>query len=228
MMTDFLTAAKTGDAAEVNRLLETGGIDINESCQKEETALHKAIDHETGHLDVVKILLKHGATPLLDERRETPAYSAAQRNHVSILVILLANENHSRGLAGHKNIFDVPVMWFPVCYGYENIVHILLSIGCSASYIDGRVPYLHDSGTSLLCVAASNGYLRIAEMLIEKGAQVTFVGNDGETPLHKAASRNHVEMVRLLLKHGARNCQDHEGESPSSRTTNETIRGLLT
>jgi ankyrin repeat protein len=54
----------------------------------------------------------------------------------------------------------------------------------------GRENFLHD--------AAFNGYLKIAQALINAGANVNAQNNDW-TPLHLAAEQGHLEVVRVLI-----------------------------
>jgi hypothetical protein len=54
----FQEAARKGDAATVKKLLDEG-VDVNTKFRYDATALFYACDH--GHLEVVKILLDHGA-----------------------------------------------------------------------------------------------------------------------------------------------------------------------
>ena len=54
----FQDAARKGDAATVNKLLDEG-VDVNTKFRYNATALFYACDH--GHLEVVKVLLDHGA-----------------------------------------------------------------------------------------------------------------------------------------------------------------------
>ena len=50
-----------------------------------------------------------------------------------------------------------------------------------------------------LHVAAINGNLQIAAILIKAGAKIDITDKLGNTPLHYAADRNQVEMAKLLL-----------------------------
>ena len=57
--------------------------------------------------------------------------------------------------------------------------------------------------------------LDIARLLIEKGAKVNAADSLGRTPLHWAASRDHVKFVELLLENGADvQARDHKGKTP--------------
>ncbi|MDG7057356.1 MAG: ankyrin repeat domain-containing protein [Wolbachia endosymbiont of Penenirmus auritus] len=59
------------------------------------------------------------------------------------------------------------------------------------------------NGTTLLHWAVSNSYIEIVNVLIERGAEVNAVNNDGWTPLHPAAEIGNTEIVNALVKHGA-------------------------
>lgn len=64
-----------------------------------------------------------------------------------------------------------------------------------------------NNGISLLHMAAANGHYECASLLL-KCPQVhenslNLVNTEGNTPLHWAALNSHVNLVRLLLEHGA-------------------------
>ncbi|WP_215610259.1 ankyrin repeat domain-containing protein [Leptothoe spongobia] len=54
-----------------------------------------------------------------------------------------------------------------------------------------------------LTYAARDGFIEIAHLLIEHGADVNWVDGEGVTPLILAAFKDHIELVQLLLQQGA-------------------------
>src|SRR6185312_16352696 len=54
-----------------------------------------------------------------------------------------------------------------------------------------------------LTIAASNGRIGVAKLLLAKGADINFRTDEGSTPLHDAAFRGQAEMVKFLLDHHA-------------------------
>ena len=46
-------------------------------------------------------------------------------------------------------------------------------------------------------------YLQIAEVLLQKGSEVNVRDNHGSTPLHRAACKGLLKMVKLLLSYNA-------------------------
>ena len=61
-----------------------------------------------------------------------------------------------------------------------------------------------DSFESPLTLAACGGHVELANLLIERGANIEEVNDEGYTPLMEAAREGHEEMVALLLSHGKR------------------------
>lgn len=57
--------------------------------------------------------------------------------------------------------------------------------------------------TQLLCEASRNGDLDKVIALINCGADVSYFGNDGFTPLMHGAKFGHAAVVKVLLEAGA-------------------------
>ena len=68
-------------------------------------------------------------------------------------------------------------------------------------------------GWSLLHMAASGGNPKMAELLISKDANVDAQTTDGKTPLHYAAGKGHLEVVRVLVAHEADLSAECEGKT---------------
>lgn len=60
-----------------------------------------------------------------------------------------------------------------------------------------------DSFESPLTLAACGGHVELAELLLERGANIEEVNDEGYTPLMEAAREGHLCVVKTLLKHHA-------------------------
>ncbi|CUF06417.1 ankyrin repeat protein, putative [Bodo saltans] len=58
-------------------------------------------------------------------------------------------------------------------------------------------------GLSLLAWSVTLGYYNMTELLIQKGAVISLCDRNGFQPIHRAVWTGTVEMVKLLLAHGA-------------------------
>ena len=59
-----------------------------------------------------------------------------------------------------------------------------------------------DSFESPLTLAACGGHVELAMLLLERGANIEEVNDEGYTPLMEASREGHEEMVALLLSQG--------------------------
>ena len=102
----------------------------------------------------------------------------------------------------------------------------LLNAGADPLTVDN-----HQS-TPLSLVAAFSGNPELASLLIDAGVDVNAKDLDGDTALHEAFRRNHVEVVRILIQAGARvdercNCGRTPIFKASARGCADGVRLLL-
>ena len=134
----LVSAAGSGDLAEVKRLVVDCGIDPNIQDDIGDTPLHYAAEH--GHLDVVKLLLEHGADPNIQNNSgKTPLHYAALDGHLEIVKFLLehgANPN----VQDYK--FGVTPLHFAVYHCDVDMTRFLLDHGADPTIRDneGRTP----------------------------------------------------------------------------------------
>ena len=88
------------------------------------------------------------------------------------------------------------------------------------SYFHLAIPYLKTQAL-LSCVSykkdhiVSNMYFQIAESLLQSGGDLNLSDRYGHTPMHRAASKGHVKMMKLFLQYIVDvNARDVEGNTP--------------
>ena len=116
-----------------------------------------------------------------------------------------------------------------VSYHHPEILRVLLEAGTDPNIHGEHVPALHvaaandnleaaailvEHGAKIdtrdtvnndtaLMYGVGDGKAKVAEYLLIKGANPNLTDKQGFTPLHIAASRNDIDLVRSLLAHGA-------------------------
>lgn len=112
-------------------------------------------------------------------------------------------------LAGYPNVRDAytftPLIILAISWAPIATVSKLLDAGADVNVeVDDGFPAVLNA-----VMSHRDDRLELVEMLATRGGELNARGVNGWTPLHAAAAANDVELVRLLLLHGA---------DPASRT----------
>ena len=112
---------------------------------------------------------------------------------------------------------------------------LLLAIGCTIDTINLLISLGLDinkqdiKGNTLLHVAAfCNNSSDIVTFLLNNGAKLNIQSESGNTPLHVASMMNNIQIVQLLLDHGADiTIKNNEGKTAEDKAKSALIKNLL-
>jgi ankyrin repeat protein len=101
-------------------------------------------------------------------------------------------------------------------------IELLIEHGSDVNQVTGV------GGMTPLHMSARRGTTRIAEALLDAGANIEAKDKGGETPLRRAVNCGHERMVRLLLRRGANpQSTDKNGRTPIDAARSESMRNAL-
>jgi len=216
-------AVTKGDIEQVKKLISEGA-DVNAENSRiyNRTPLHIAAYE--GHKDIAELLISIGADiGAKDIEGCTPIYWAVVRGNKEIVDLLITAD---------ADVSDAPI--FSVMSARNSnrdIVELLIKAGANvpplqlAAYrgnlqevsrllqegipVDSQNDFI---GTALHTAAAGD-QLKVAELLISRGADINAnLKNDlGPTPLHIAVNRSHLDMAEFLIGKGAEVNADDDG-----------------
>jgi ankyrin repeat protein len=184
-VTPLHLAALNGSAAMIGKLLDAGA-DANAPNPQGETPL--MIAAHTGNPDAIRALLDRGAAINTKEHaaQQTALMYAIHEGHTDAVKLLIergADVNTSTPLVEKPSV----------------TTGNLQGIG-RAQNSPAPVP---QGGMTPLLIAARDGKLEIARMLVAAGAEVNHTEAIGASPLLLAILNNHVDLARFLLEKGA-------------------------
>ena len=228
--TPMMVAANYPGSEESLRLLLTKTKDVNTQDQFEGTALMWAV--QGGNPRAVKMLLDAGA----DSSKVSKPYGSALNNvgsgDIATLKMLLAK---------HAPVNSATQMSFPVKngeialkfltplhmaapYGKPEAIKALLDAGADANAKDvrGMTPLM-------LAVSSENQDVRVAKLLLSRGAQVNVKSSIGETALDWANKFGNPQVIAALKKAGATCGEPGTAPKPSGTTDlNKSVALLQT
>ena len=214
-------AAYSGDAADVEKLLEqganTGGPASLRQGQMEIeahnlTPLHLAAGFNSD-LAVATLLLEWGAnSEATDYNGRTPLHWAALNAGPASVALLL--EWGANLDASSQDLYSRSGYWRPLHFAAAHnpdaaVAELLLEWGADITTKDN-----HNS-TPLHVATQYNPNPDVVDLLLEQGANIEALAHGNQTPLHYAASNPNPKVAALLLDRGANiEAQGYYGRAP--------------
>jgi ankyrin repeat protein len=214
------------NAVNVVQLLLGHGVDINVLDNGHATPLHLA--SSCGLLEISQVLLDHGANANTEDvHGQTPLHFVSQGlDHDN------ENANVTRLLLGLGMDVDVrdknreTPLHLASSYGFFDISLALLDHGAdiNARNAGGQTPLHKVSSNSILqfqeemhpMLQVHYGPARnLAQVMLERGADVNAQDKDQATPLHSASYMVRLRTARVLIDHGANiHAENVRGQTP--------------
>ncbi|XP_020851927.1 ankyrin repeat and SOCS box protein 3 isoform X3 [Phascolarctos cinereus] len=155
---------------------------------------------ENGHVDVVKLLLRHGADVNGSHSMcgWNALHQAAFQEYTELIKLLLKKGANKEC----QDDFGITPLFVAAQYGKLESLNVLISSGADVNC------QAMDKATPLF-IAAQEGHINCVELLLSKGADPNLYCNEDkwQLPIHAAAQMGHISsryfgMVDIFLKYG--------------------------
>jgi ankyrin repeat protein len=187
---------------ETAKILIENGADVNASTRYYHTWTTAIVHNDT---DMVKLLLKHNAdTELPNDNGYTALAEATINGNREIVRLLLDHGANVHTVIKVSNtsmtFFSFSALGLAAVHNIFDIVKLLVTYGA-----DTEIPVTTKDRHQYVPIhaASKNGFVEIAEILIQAGANVNSKSSTGGTPLDFALQKNQSKTADLLIRHGA-------------------------
>uniref|UniRef100_A0A670YKT1 VPS9 domain-containing protein n=1 Tax=Pseudonaja textilis TaxID=8673 RepID=A0A670YKT1_PSETE len=197
--------------------LPSNGLGVNVTNQTGLMSLHVAALH--GHVDLVALLLKHGANiEAKDVNQAGPLHFACQNGHFQVVKYLI----ECRAKQNRRDIYGNTPLMYACLNGYQEIAAILLQHGASVNLPNNQ-------GNTPLHKAVIGNYDAVVQLLLQNGALVHLRNN------RQCTSLDYAEPVSVVSALVAPSIHSHviaicspSCWLPMSQDSGETSRKLKT
>lgn len=183
---DLCEAAASGEVSRIKQILgeQPDLVNVHMAENNEHRAIHYAVMNR--HIDAVRVLMEAGAdhnSGIYPHRDATGAFTMARERGLDDIVHVIREEDERRKLAACKNITitdENDALFEAVREGrHEAALDVL-----------DRHPELldacHRNGGSVIHAAASHGRYGLVRELLQRGADITHLTPEGQSPLDGA------------------------------------------
>ncbi|MDE3258054.1 MAG: ankyrin repeat domain-containing protein [Gemmatimonadota bacterium] len=183
---DLCEAAASGDVSRIKQILgeQPDLVNVHMAENNEHRAIHYAVMNR--NIDAVRVLMEAGAdhnSGIYPHRDATGAYTMARERGLDDIVHVIREEDERRKLAACKNV---------TITDENDALFQAVSEGRDEAALDvlDRHPELldacHRNGGSIIHAAASHGRYRLVRELLDRGADITHLTPEGQSPLDGA------------------------------------------
>ncbi|XP_067660035.1 ankyrin-3-like [Haliotis asinina] len=204
-LTPIMLAASEGRKDMFDVLLQNGA-DFSHEDYSRYNILHMAC--RGGNVELVEHVLAQNIVEINSRSNDgsSPAMEAAYEGHTNVLE-LLRNEGADMTFVSDEN---------------DSILHAALD----SKHMD-TVKYVltndfvdidsrNNNGITAVMLAVQGGLAEIFDLMVRKGANMSFVNDDKQTILHMACEEGHSEIVKYIIRENVVNIngRDDEGKTP--------------
>ncbi|RDD41572.1 Transient receptor potential cation channel subfamily A member 1 [Trichoplax sp. H2] len=172
------------------------------TCDNEEMVpLHYAADH--CHLEICQLLIQHGSEISLQaEDGSTPLHLAAYRKqiHISKFLLSVATKHKNNHFVDIRDNDGKTALYIAIEMNHYEMIKLCLDHGASPIQIQDMENLMFQQGKTkpMLHLAANNGNIDIAKLLLNHGTKIDSLDEDNYTAMHYAALGNHADMITFL------------------------------
>ena len=158
---------------------------------------------ENGDLDTVKMLVPDPNLPFetcigwnihTDPMGNNPIHIAAKKGYIDIVKYFMANNENLFA----KNSYGQTPLFLAVFYNQIEVVKTICEFVPSHKIVIHCRDPLHQHRNTVMHIATQLGHFEIVKFLLLKGIHPSVTDDNRNTPIHIAASKNNLKMLKLL------------------------------